>query len=174
MIETLRDQDVECSALGADMAAAIHDLHQKCFPAAWSRQAIEDALQTSGHHIIGIRDMQARAGALLGFVMIRLVLDEAEILTLAVDPACRRRGAARRLLRNMQLFLRQACVKQVFLEVRESNHAALALYQNEGFLPFGRRKNYYPPQAGENEPAPGENGPKHGKAEDALLLKKQL
>lgn len=75
---------------------------------------------------------------LLGCLVVQTVLDEMEILQIAVRPDCQRRGIASQLL---------ACVKEwagpVFLEVRASNVAAQALYTRQHFTKIGKRKNYY-------------------------------
>jgi [ribosomal protein S18]-alanine N-acetyltransferase len=80
-----------------------------------------------------------------GFLVVRVVGDEAEILNLAVAPELRRRGVARALLRSLFGVFRGA----VFLEVRESNRAARYTYQALGFQEVTRRENYYdlPPEA---------------------------
>lgn len=72
-----------------------------------------------------------------GFLVWREVAPgESEILNLAVDPPFRRRGVARNLLSGL-------ASRTVFLEVRESNHAARGLYRAAGFLEVGTRRNYY-------------------------------
>ena len=79
-------------------------------------------------------------GRVLGFLVVRQISpDEREILNLAVDPAERRRGVARKLLENE---LRRAKT-QWFLEVRASNSSAIKLYENAGFRAAGRRESYY-------------------------------
>jgi ribosomal-protein-alanine N-acetyltransferase len=79
-------------------------------------------------------------GEVVGFVAARWTAPgEAEILNLAVAPAHRRRRVARKMLETLYAG-RQATW---FLEVRESNRAAIALYTAEGFTPCGRRENYY-------------------------------
>lgn len=78
-----------------------------------------------------------------GFLLGSTVAGEAELLTLAVEPAMRRQGVARRLLAG---FLSQAALRGAtlaFLEVSADNGAALALYDSAGFRPVGRRKAYY-------------------------------
>jgi ribosomal-protein-alanine N-acetyltransferase len=86
-----------------------------------------------------------RNGALAGFLAVRTVGDEAEILNLAVAPESRRQGVARGLLRSLFESFRGT----VFLEVRESNEAARLTYQAIGFTEVSRRKGYYdsPPEA---------------------------
>ncbi len=79
-----------------------------------------------------------------GFVLARAVADEAEILTLAVDPLLQRQGAGRLLLRAAMHGARQRGAAAMFLEVAPSNAAALALYGAAGFAQVGRRPRYYP------------------------------
>ncbi len=80
-------------------------------------------------------------GVVRGFLAARQTAPgEREILFIAVDPACRRRGMGRRLLQNE---LAASC-GEWFLEVRESNLAAIRLYESLGFRMAGRRENYYP------------------------------
>jgi ribosomal-protein-alanine N-acetyltransferase len=89
------------------------------------------------------------AGELAGFLVGRRVGDEAEILNLAVAPEARRRGHATVLLQEaLRQFAGQG-VRKVFLEVRESNQAAIGFYSKRGFRVAGRREAYYqtPPES---------------------------
>ena len=91
--------------------------------------------------------MVATDGRVLGFLVARQTAPgEREILNLAVDPTQRRRGVARALL-EAELGREK---NQWFLEVRESNTSAIALYQSAGFRVAGRRESYYsnPPESG--------------------------
>ncbi len=82
----------------------------------------------------------ASGGRVLGFLVVRQVAaDEREILNLAVDPAARRRGVARKLLETEL----QRAKTQWFLEVRASNSSAIKLYESAGFREAGRRESYY-------------------------------
>ncbi len=73
----------------------------------------------------------------------RRAADEAEVLTIVVDPSNRRQGVAGRLMRaNMELLVRHG-VKSWFLEVGETNAPARKLYANLGFAEVGRRQGYY-------------------------------
>lgn len=78
-----------------------------------------------------------------GFAIYKRVLDEVSLLNIAVDPQFQRRGYGRRLL---QQSLDQAAdgARCCFLEVRESNAAAIYLYRDLGFEQVGERRNYYP------------------------------
>jgi [ribosomal protein S18]-alanine N-acetyltransferase len=124
-------------------------LESRCVGAAnWGEAALR-AVGTNG--IIGW--VAAHETALLGFILVRAVADEMEIMNLAVDPDARRKGIAARLLEHGIAEATRADVKRVYLEVRESNSGARAFYLSRGFVEQGRRKNYYA-----------------NPAEDALLL----
>lgn len=111
-------------------------LHRACFtiPRPWSEEEIAQTLSQPGSFAC------ARPN---GFLLGRATLDEAELLTLAVDPHFRRRGTARALV---GAFLTKAQAKgatQAFLEVSAENTAAIALYHATGFTEAGRRPRYY-------------------------------
>ncbi|MGH3920221.1 MAG: ribosomal protein S18-alanine N-acetyltransferase [Pseudonocardiaceae bacterium] len=103
----------------------------------WSPEAFLEAL-TAGHHYLSARE----DGSLIGYAGLARVGGEAEIHTLAVDPAHQGRGIGRALLRTM---LDHAAGTTVFLEVRTDNEAAIQLYRSEGFVVIGTRRGYYRP-----------------------------
>ena len=76
--------------------------------------------------------------------MLRLAGDEAELLTIAVDPARRGRGLGRALLEAGFSDLAATPIRRMFLEVDETNASAIALYDRFGFTRIGTRKGYYP------------------------------
>jgi [ribosomal protein S18]-alanine N-acetyltransferase len=78
-----------------------------------------------------------------GFAIARLVLDEAELLTIAVDPLQQRNGLGTELLSNLVQRVSKLGATSLFLEVAQNNQAALALYQRAGFAQVGMRKAYY-------------------------------
>lgn len=128
-------------------------LHARAFSAsrAWGADEFAALLQQTGVNWHG--DNRA-------FVLIRHVADEAEILTLATDPAHRRQGLARTILTTAQSAAQQAEIRSIFLEVAEDNTAACALYRQAGYHQVGRRPGYYMP--------------KDGAAIAALVLRKEL
>jgi ribosomal-protein-alanine N-acetyltransferase len=79
----------------------------------------------------------------LGFAAFHRIIDEAELLNLAVDPEHQQQGVARALLEEARQRLLQAGAKRVYLEVRVSNRAALLLYYSVGFGLHSLRKDYY-------------------------------
>jgi len=100
----------------------------------WSAKEFADLLGLPGTLLLG----DARA-MLLG----RVTLDEAEILTLATDPAHRRQGLAASLLARFEAEARARGAAHAFLEVAEDNAAARALYEGRGYREVGRRPAYY-------------------------------
>jgi ribosomal-protein-alanine acetyltransferase len=80
---------------------------------------------------------------LLGFLIARFLAPECELENIVVSPAARRKGIGRQLLNALLLPARETNTESVFLEVRESNHAARAFYEQVGFKLDGRRKAYY-------------------------------
>ena len=109
-------------------------LHAQAFAAPWDAAALADLLAQPGVFAVVETD---------GFILIRLVLDEAEILTLAVRPAARRAGLGGRLVGQGAVQAVQGGANRLFLEVAEDNAAARALYARAGFRFLGRRKAYY-------------------------------
>jgi [ribosomal protein S18]-alanine N-acetyltransferase len=130
-------------------AAAIAALHGKSFHRGWSDGEIESLLLD--RNVIGHRAMVGRG--LVGFILSRMAIDEAEILSVAIAPARRGRGLSRRLL---ELHLRRLAgigVQRVFLEVDDSNIPARKLYARAGFRNVGRREAYYPDHQGRSAAA---------------------
>lgn len=107
--------------------------------AYWSLQAIDDVLRQSGV----IAFVSERGGQVSGFVFGRRVLEEGELLNLAVEPVSRRLGEGKALVRRLLGEFRSQRVQRVFLEVRESNRAAIHLYEQFQFVVIGSRVNYY-------------------------------
>src|SRR5262245_23087465 len=132
------------SEAGARDARAIAGLHATAFHRGWSDGEIESMLIDRA--VLAHRAM--RGARLVGFILSRRVLDEAEILSVAVATAWRGRGVARRLL---DLHLRRLAglgTHTVFLEVEETNQPARQLYRRAGFREVGRRDGYYPDPSG--------------------------
>ena len=121
-------------------ATAIAALHAASFRRGWSEQEVEGLL--TDRHVIAHRAM---AGSVMaGFIMSRLVEDEAEILSIAVAGFRRGRGLARNLLTLHLRRLAGLGARAVFLEVDQHNVAAIRLYDRAGFREISRRPNYYP------------------------------
>ena len=116
-------------------ATALASIHAACFDRSWSEESFAELLKGGGVHALGDTD---------GFIVIRCVADEAEILTLCVLPAHRRAGLARKLVRAaIDLAATQYQVARIFLEVGVDNYGARDLYAGLGFICHGRRRQYY-------------------------------
>ncbi len=129
-------------ALGPDDVAELSRLHKACFPLdqVWSPQSFTELLADKG--LIGWRLEQN--GQNVGFILGRIIFDEAELLTIGVEPQHRRQGLAAELLSHFVAALRQRHVVKTFLEVAENNQQAYKLYTKAGFKLISRRYNYYP------------------------------
>ena len=119
--------------------AGMLEVERACFGDPWSARAIREAMQSETSQAY----VADESGKLLGFVLGRTSGPEAEILDLAVLPNMRRRGIARALLRAVRDAVTRVGVEEIFLEVRESNRAAISLYEGEGFRAVGMRHRYY-------------------------------
>lgn len=86
-----------------------------------------------------------------GFAITQVVLDEASLFNIAVDPDFQRRGYARQLLQALIDQLAQRDVMTLWLEVRASNQAAIALYEQLDFHQVSVRPNYYPTTGGRED-----------------------
>ena len=98
---------------------------------------------TFAQFLVAERDDGGGGGAILGYVVALDAADEGEILNLAVASTARRAGLGRALVEHILEVLTARGVRQVYLEVRDSNVPARALYAAEGFKEAGRRKQYY-------------------------------
>ena len=132
------------SEAGPRDAAAIAGLHARSFHRGWSDGEIESMLLDRA--VVAHRAMIGRS--LIGFILSRVVVDEAEILSVAVSTARRGKGLARRLLDLHMRRLAGIGTRAVFLEVGEDNVPARRLYTRAGFREVGRRNAYYPDAAG--------------------------
>lgn len=124
-------------------------IHAEGFAIGWPVEDIERML-LAGHVADVLVSRAAPFGEVVtGFAISRVVLDEAELLTIALDREVRGRALAMPLLMRHARKVRQAGARVLFLEVAGDNAPALALYRAAGFAEIGRRKAYYPPHEAE-------------------------
>jgi ribosomal-protein-alanine N-acetyltransferase len=120
-------------------APALAALERRCFGDPWSESAFREALESpwgSGVVAEGPRGV-------VGYLVAREAGGSGEVLNLAVAPEARRRGVGRALLEAGIDAMAAHGVDEVYLEVRESNRSAQALYLGYGFRPVGQRRAYY-------------------------------
>ncbi len=116
----------------------IAKLEKICFSTPWSEQSILDAFKTGTRFFVCEKDNNV-----LGYVGISAVLDEGYITNIAVFPKYRKNGVATALLSHLENFAKEKSLSFISLEVRESNLAAISLYNKFGFAVEGKRKNFY-------------------------------
>ncbi|MDP5102765.1 MAG: GNAT family N-acetyltransferase [Erythrobacter sp.] len=116
---------------------------------AWNQRQVADALAMPNTHALvvdaagaPIPDGARSAVQPAGFVLTRHVLDEEELLLIAVAPGARQRGIGVALMEQMITASRARGIVQIFLEMRRGN-PAIHLYNKFGFEPIGERKHYY-------------------------------
>ena len=145
--------DYQIVPMTAAHVPQIAALEGVCFSDPWPEAAILPELTNA----LSLWLVAVSGDSVLGYVGGQTVMDESDMMNLAVAPACRRQGIARALITALMKALQKKGSGSLTLEVRASNAGAIALYESMGFLAVGRRPNYY----------------FHPK-EDALILRKDL
>ena len=112
----------------------------------WTQKQFEESIASYQSTVIEVQ------GAVMGFCILQPVLDEANLLLMAIHPSQQGKGLGFQLLDQSIAMLKNDPI-QIFLEVRESNLAAIALYEKADFHQIDLRKNYYPLEKGGREHA---------------------
>ena len=129
-------------ALVADQTA-LAAAHLACFgQAAWPADELASLLAAPGGYGL-VAETSKVEPPLAGLIVCRTIVEEAEILTLAVAPAHRRAGLGRALLEAAAELAAAASAQSMYLEVAADNDPAIALYESAAFEPVGRRRSYY-------------------------------
>jgi ribosomal-protein-alanine N-acetyltransferase len=140
---------------------ALAALEAACFTHPWTpAQVHEEVARVPPDTVLVLEGPGSPGGAPAGiraYCSFRLVVDEMQVMNVAVDPSYRRRGLARRLLAFAMARAARAGARRALLELRAGNREALALYESLGFRSLGVRRGYY------REPT-----------EDALVLAREL
>jgi len=116
-------------------------IHAAGFYRGWPVGEFESFLSDDATPVYVACDAKRR---IAGFALVRVVKDEAELLTIAVDPKWRGKRVGDALLRAVFDDLLLSPARRMFLEVSEENAAAIRLYERLGFAVISRRKGYYP------------------------------
>lgn len=133
--------------VSANELAQIHAIEQRAHSHPWPLSQFENRMSGGSQLSWCVKDTSQKV---LAYCFISKVVDQAELLNIAVDPDFQGKGIGAQL---MQYFLDALPeeTKEVFLEVRESNASAIALYDNLGFNQVGVRSNYYPSAKGKED-----------------------
>ena len=122
-----------------DHVAQVAALERQCFADPWSEGSIASELDNP----LSLWLVAEQDGAVCGYVGSQTVLDETDMMNIAVRPDCRRHGIAAALIDELIVRLKERGSHILRLEVRVSNAPAIALYDSLGFTQLGLRKNYY-------------------------------
>ena len=156
----LSPPDIVLTQLRLEDADEIAALHREDFQRPWSGSEFASLIDQDTVFGFTARPVGRPKGSLAGFVLARMAAGEAEILTVAVSRRSRRAGVGRMLMDAVLRRLHAERADALFLEVDESNEAALALYRRLGFREVARRPGYY-------------DGPDRKKS-DALVMRRDL
>jgi [ribosomal protein S18]-alanine N-acetyltransferase len=129
-----------CSARRADLEG-IMEIERSSFSHPWSRETFLEEFENDLSRIKVLRE--PRSKRVIAFINYWVVHDEIHVLNVATHPDWRRQGLARRLMLHVQRDALKRGSVLITLEARRSNHSALQLYDELGFLPVGVRPRYY-------------------------------
>ncbi|MDR3433515.1 MAG: ribosomal protein S18-alanine N-acetyltransferase [Rouxiella aceris] len=129
----------------ADLTRAF-EIEQASHAFPWSEKTLAS---NQGERYLNLKLEQQ--GIIVGFAIVQIVLDEATLFNIAIDPAYQRQGLGRLLLSEIITQIETRNVFTLWLEVRASNRGAIALYESLGFNEVSIRRNYYPAPSGRED-----------------------
>lgn len=125
--------------MNTEDAKQVAHIEKQSFSQPWPEEEFRKAATNKAYiYIVATHNER-----IVGYAGVIASAEEADITNIAVDAEYRRLGIADQLLKQLSRQLFQKDIKDIFLEVRESNSAAIALYSKNGFVKIGMRKNYY-------------------------------
>lgn len=125
---------------------AVVAIEREVFLFPWTRGNFSDSIN-SGYYCL-VLDLDGR---IFGYGVMTIGAEEAHLLTLSIAAGSQRKGWGERLLRHFIQIAIDQRARSMFLDVRESNHAATRLYERIGFRQVGRRRDYYPAMGGRED-----------------------
>ena len=137
-----------------DLDAALR-IEREVHAYPWTPGNFSDALRSK--YVCKV--YESESDGMLGYAVLMLAVDEAELLDIAIAAKHQRKGLGRALLEELLTLVSRADMRRMVLEVRASNAPAIALYRSAGFEQIGLRRDYYPATNGR---------------EDALLMGRPL
>lgn len=143
---------MEIRKMTAGEVSQVAELEKLCFTLPWSEKSVAGELENP----LALWLVAMEGDSLAGYVGSQTVMDETDMMNLAVAPQFRRQGVGEALVSALVASLKERGSRCLTLEVRDSNEAARALYAKLGFVEIGRRRGYY------RDPR-----------EDALILRKE-
>ena len=122
-----------------DDIAQVAEIERQIFSIPWSEKAFRDSMESDNTIYIVAKENNNVAG----YAGMYLSFEEGNITNVAVNPLSRRKGIGEKIVRDILNRAYEKGVRDVFLEVRETNSVAIALYEKIGFKEEGIRKNFY-------------------------------
>lgn len=154
MVAILGEARAQMRVMRADDLDAVAAIENMAYEFPWTHGILRDCLRASYECWVLCRNDE-----IIGYAILSIAAGEAHLLNACVAPAQQGRGHGRHLVKRMIELARWHRVQRIFLEVRPSNRAAVALYPTLGFNEIATRPNYYPA--------------KHGR-EDAIVMAMEL
>ena len=130
--------EYKITSLAPSDIKGIAEIEKECFSEPWSEGAIKEAFDYGTAFFVAKTD-----GAVIGYVGVKKIRDEADIANVAVTKKARKCGVGDSLIKAVSDWAKQEGVKKVSLEVRVTNSAAISLYKKHNYTEVGRRKNFY-------------------------------
>jgi ribosomal-protein-alanine N-acetyltransferase len=136
--------DLVVRPMTLDDVAPVAAIERRSFPLPWSENSFRSDLTSNpASHLLVAEQGDGAARRIAGYAGYWLIIDEAHLGTIAVDPGLRRRGIGERMLREAMEHAARQGADMMTLEVRASNEPAQRLYEKAGFRVVGRRPHYY-------------------------------
>jgi ribosomal-protein-alanine N-acetyltransferase len=154
MSAVLKEPCLDFRPMRASDLPDVLEIERRSYPYPWTQSIFGDCLQAGYSCWVGTRMNLVECYGILS-----VAAGESHLLNICVRPEARSRGVGRKMLRHLIAMARRHDADILFLEVRVSNAAARALYEQEGFNELGTRRSYYPHDKGR---------------EDALILARTL
>ena len=126
-------------SMTVDDIAQVAEIERQIFSIPWSEKAFRDSMESDNTIYIVAKENDNVAG----YAGMYLSFEEVNITNVAVNPLSRRKGIGEKIVRDILNRAYEKGVRDVFLEVRETNSVAIALYEKIGFKEEGIRKNFY-------------------------------
>ena len=137
------DEKVVIRDAAADDIGVICRIENASFTDPWSEGSFREALAEEHMRFSVTEVIRDGAAVIAGYFIAWEFMDEGEILSIAVSPEFRRCGIGRMMMDDLLGHAKESGIERIYLEVRESNTAARAMYASFGFDAIGRRKRYY-------------------------------
>lgn len=146
MSAILKDPLAVLRAMSTDDLGDVIGNEQDSYSHPWSEGIMRDCLRVGYSCWVCELD-----GVVVGHAVMSVAVGEAHLLNICIAPPWQGRGLGRLLLRRLYRVAGENNADTVFLEVRESNAGARALYEDEGFVEIGQRRGYYPAERGRED-----------------------